>query len=55
MVNIEEFHSILSEIDKKSHKDIDIYYTGYVTIKKSSECENIGNVNPLSLILYSTI
>ena len=28
MVNIEDFHSNLLEIDKKLHKDIDIYCTG---------------------------
>ena len=34
IINIEEFDSNLLKIDKKSHKDIDIYYTGYITIKK---------------------
>ena len=28
MVNIKDFHSNLLNIEKKSHKDIDIYYTG---------------------------
>ena len=28
MVNIEDFHSNLLNIEKKSHKDIDIYYNG---------------------------
>ena len=31
IINIEEFNSSLLEIDKKSHKDIYIYYTGYIT------------------------
>ena len=53
MVNIEDFHSNLLEIDKKSHKDIDIYYIGYVTIKKFSDYENIHSVNPLYLIIHS--
>ena len=53
MVNMKDFHSNLLEIDKKSHKDIDIYYIGYVTIKKFREYENIGNVNPLHLIINS--
>ena len=26
MIDIKDFHSNLLEIDKKSHKDIDIYY-----------------------------
>ena len=41
------------KIDKKSHKDIDIYYTGYITIKKFSDCENIHSENPLYLIIHS--
>ena len=53
MINIEDFHSNLLEIDKKSHKDIDIYYIGYITIKKFSDYENINNVNPLCLIIHS--
>ena len=34
MINIKNFHSNLLKIDKKSHEDIDIYYIGYITIKK---------------------
>ena len=41
-------------MDKKSHKDIDIYYIGYITIKKFSDCENIHSVNPLYLIIHSS-
>ena len=49
--NIEEFNSSLLKIDKKSYKDIDIYYIGYITIKKIGDCENIYSVNPLYLII----
>ena len=35
MVNIKNFDSTLLKIDKKSYKNIDIYYIGYITIKKS--------------------
>ena len=49
----EDFHSNLLGIDKKSHKDIDIYYIGYVTIKKFSDYKNINDVNPLYLIIHS--
>ena len=35
------------------YKDIDIYYIGYITIKKIANCENIHSVNPLYLITYS--
>ena len=34
IINIGEFNSSLLEIDKKSYKDIDIYYNEYITIKK---------------------
>ena len=53
MIDIKNFHSNLLKIDKKSHKDIDIYYIGYITIKKFSDCENIHSVNPLYLIIHS--
>ena len=55
MIDIKNFHSNLLKIDKKSHKDIDIYYIGYITIKKFSDCENIHSVNPLHLIIHSAI
>ena len=53
MINIKIFHSDLLKIDKKSHEDIDIYYIGYIMIKKFSDCENIHSVNPLYLIIHS--
>ena len=53
MINIKNFHSNLLKIDKKSHKDFDIYYIGYITIKKIGDCENIYSVNPLYLIIHS--
>ena len=51
IINIEEFNSNLLKIDKTSHKDIDIYYIGYIIIKKIGDCENIYSVNPLYLII----
>ena len=53
IIDIKHFHSNLLEIDKKSHEGIDIYYIGYITIKKFSDWENIHNVNPLYLIIHS--
>ena len=50
IINITEFDSNLLEIDKKSNKDIDISYIGYITIKKADDYENIYSVNPLYLI-----
>ena len=38
------------KIDKKHYKGINIYYIGYITIKKIDDCENIYSVNPLYLI-----
>ena len=35
IINIKNFDSTLLKIDKKSYKNIDIYYIGYITIKKS--------------------
>ena len=52
-VNLKIFHSNLLKIDKKSHKDIDIYYIGYVTIKKFSDCQNVHSVKRLYLIIHS--
>ena len=41
IINIQEFDSNLPKIDKKSYKDTDIYYIGYITTKKIDDCENI--------------
>ena len=51
IINIEEFDSNLLKIDKKLCKDIDIYYIGFIKIKKIGECENIYSVKPLYLII----
>ena len=51
MVSIKNFHSTLLKMDKKSHKDTDIYYIGCITIKKFSDYENIHI--PLYLIIHS--
>ena len=53
MVDIKDFHSNLLEINKKSHKDIDIYFISYIIITKFSDYKNIHNVNPLYLIINS--
>ena len=49
MIDKKNFYSNLLKIEKKSHKDIDIYYIGYITMKMFSDCENIHSVNPLYL------
>ena len=53
MVDIKNFDSNLLKMEKKSHKDIDICYIGYITIKKFGDCENIYSVKPLYLIIHS--
>ena len=53
IINWKDFHSNLLRIDKEQYKDIDIYYIGYITVKKFSDCENINSVNPLFLVIYS--
>ena len=61
IIDIKKFEPNLLKIDKKSHRDFDIYYIGYNTIKKLSNCncncdcdyENIRSVNPLYLIIHS--
>ena len=51
--NIRNFHSNLLKIDKKLHKELDIYYIGYITTKNFSDCKIIHSVNPLYLIFHS--
>ena len=53
IIYIKDFQSNLLTIDKKHYEDIDIYYIGYITIKKFGDCENIHSVNPLYLLIYS--
>ena len=43
------------KIDKKNHKKIDIYYVGYVTVKKIANCNNFNSVNPLYLMIDKMI
>ena len=53
IINIKDFHLNLLRIDKKQYKDIDIYYIGYITVKKIVDCENTNSVNPLYLMIHS--
>ena len=64
MIDMRKSESNLLKIDKKSHRNVDIYYIGYNTIKKFSNCncncicdcdcdyENIRSVNPLYLLIH---
>ena len=49
MINLKDFESGLLKIDKKHYKGINIYYIGYMTIKKIDDYESIYSVNPLYL------
>ena len=51
IIDLKNFATKLLKIDKKSYKNIDIYYIGYITIKKIDDCENINSVNPLYLLI----
>ena len=47
IINLKIFDAELLKIDKKSYKNIGIYYIGYITKKKIDDCEKINSVNPL--------
>ena len=51
MINIEDFDSSLLKIEKKSYKNIDIHYIGYISMKHVSEYGYIDSLNPLYLIV----
>ena len=48
---LKDFDAKLLKIDKKDYSEIDIYYIGYVTVKKIANCNNINSVNPLYLMI----
>ena len=54
-INLKDFYARLLKVDKKDYKEIDIYYIGYVTVKKIANCSNINSVNPLYLKINEMI
>ena len=46
IINLKDFDANLLKIDKKSYKNINIYYTGYIRVKKIDDYESICSVNP---------
>ena len=50
MITSKDFDPSLLKIDKKSYKNIGIYYIGYITMKDSDHVK-INGVNPLYLII----
>ena len=59
MIDMRKFVPNLLKVDKKSHRDFNIYYIGYIVIKNFTSCngnciyESIRSVNPLYLIFHS--
>ena len=53
--NLKDFDAKLLKVDKKVYNEIDIYYIGYVTIKKIVNCNNINSVNALYLMINEMI
>ena len=51
MINLKNFDTNLLKIDKKSYKNINIYYIGYITTEKIDDYENIHSINPLYLMI----
>ena len=49
IINLKDFDARLLKVDRKSYKNIDVYYVGYITIKKNDNYESIYSVNPLYL------
>ena len=47
MINLKNFEPNLLKIDKKSYKNVGIYYIGYIAIKKIDDYENVYNANSL--------
>ena len=50
-IDLKDFDESLLKVDKKDYNEIDIYYIGYVTIKKIDNRNNINSVNPLYLMI----
>ena len=48
-INVKNFHPNLLKLDKKTSKDIAIYYIGYVTKKDEYK---INSINPLYLLFH---
>ena len=54
-INLKDFDARLLKVDKKDYNEIDIYYIGYVTVKKIANCNNINSVNPLYLMINEMV
>ena len=54
-IHLNDFDAKLLKVDKKDYNEIDIYYIGYVTIRKIGDYNNVNSVNLLYLIINEMI
>ena len=54
-IDLNDFDAKLLKIEKKDYNEIDIYYIGYVIVKKIANCNNNNSVNPLYLMVNEMI
>ena len=54
-IDLKDFGARLLKIDNKDYNDIDVYYIGYVTVKKIDNYNNINSLNPLYLMIDEVI
>ena len=54
-INLKDFDARLLKIDKKDYNEIDIYYIGFVAVKKIANGNNINSVNPFYLMINKMI
>ena len=54
-INLEDFDARLLKVDRKDYNKMDIYYIGYVTVKKIANCDNINSENLLCLMINEMI
>ena len=54
-INLKDFDASLLKVDKKDYEEIDIFYIGYVTVKKIANYNNINSLNPLYLMIDKLI
>ena len=54
-IDLKTFDAKLSKVDKKYYSEINIFYIGYVAVKKIANCNNSNSVNPLYLMIDEVI
>ena len=52
IIDLEKIDSSLLKLDKKSCKAIGIYNIGYITTKRTGDCQNIHSVTSLYLHIF---